>query len=199
MAERKPRGSYAKGTAKREEILQHAIDAFGRTGYHGTSMREIAQACGLSQAGLLHHFPSKEAILMAIVEDREQQQGTFGEMEVIYTPEWQDFYIRQVEENIKNEAVTRLWSNMLGEAIDVAHPAHEYFKERYKRSRTNFEQNISKANGRDVPNREDKLKAQILIAIWDGLENQWLLDESFDMMPAFQYSLEMISRYSQYK
>lgn len=68
---KKTRGPYAKGTAKREEIIERAIDAFGKTGYHGTSMREIATACGLSQAGLLHHFASKEAILLAIVEYRE--------------------------------------------------------------------------------------------------------------------------------
>ena len=44
------KGSYAKGVAKREEILRTALEVFAKQGYRGTSLRELAEAVNLSQA-----------------------------------------------------------------------------------------------------------------------------------------------------
>ncbi|MFM6977606.1 MAG: TetR/AcrR family transcriptional regulator [Micrococcales bacterium] len=196
MVTRRPRGPYAKGTAKREEILDRAVEAFGKTGYHATSMREIAAACNLSQAGLLHHFPNKESLLLAIVDMRETRQFDSRPLEQLPPKDSKERYLRQVEVNQEQEALTRLWANLVGEATDPAHPTHEYFKNRYRLSRKNFENVLAQMNGRTSPNKEDKLKAQLFIAMWDGLQNQWLLDDDFDMKPAFKYALEMFSQYS---
>jgi AcrR family transcriptional regulator len=192
---KKTRGPYAKGTAKREEIIERAIEAFGKTGYHGTSMREIATACGLSQAGLLHHFASKEAILLAIVEYRENVHpdapGHGNSPE-----DRRAGSMAQVLLNEKNEALTRLWANLVGEATDPAHPAHEYFKNRYRGLRQINTEIEAAEHLRTKPNAEDAFKAQIAIAVWDGLQTQWLLDENFDMKPAFEYALKMLSEYT---
>lgn len=193
---RKPRGSYAKGTAKREEIVERAIEAFGKTGYHGTSMREIAQACGLSQAGLLHHFPSKEALLLAIVEYRETKAHDPAMHNSMDPGHWQENSMSQVLLNEQNEGLTRLWSNLVGEATDEAHPAHEYFKQRYQRARQLNAQLFGQLNQHQPPSQEDAFKASLLVAIWDGLQNQWLLDEDFDMKPIFKYALQMLQSYS---
>jgi AcrR family transcriptional regulator len=197
MVTRKPRGSYAKGTAKREEIIERAVEAFGRTGYHATSMREIAAACNLSQAGLLHHFPNKESLLLAIVDMRENRQFDTLPIEQLSPKASKERYLKQVEVNQQQQGLTRLWANLVGEATDPSHPTHEYFKDRYIRSRKNFEDVLAQMNGRKKPNREDKLKAQIFIAMWDGLQNQWLIDENFDMKPAFRYALDMFGNYSE--
>ena len=194
METRKPRGPYAKGTAKREEIIERAIEAFGKTGYHGTSMREIATACGLSQAGLLHHFPSKEAILLAIVDHREHMHPDAAAEPNTLT--WQETSLAQVRFNEQNEGLTRLWANLVGEATDPAHPAHDYFKARYQGLRDMNTAQQATENQHTQPTDEDRFKAQLLIAIWDGLQTQWLLDESFDMKPAFEYALNMLKEYS---
>lgn len=200
MAPRQPRGSYAKGTAKREEIILSAIDAFGRTGYHATSMREIAAACSLSQAGLLHHFPSKEALLLAIVDYREVHQGDFREVKDIpLVDTWPDGPMAQARHNQESEQLTRLWANLLGEASDKDHPAHEYFKTRYRGTRTEFAQMFADLAKRSAPNSEDQMKAAVFTAVWDGLQQQWLLDEDFDMLSAFDYAIEMLGRYSKYR
>lgn len=190
------RGSYAKGELKREEILDRAVEAFGKFGYHATSMREIATICGLSQAGLLHYYPNKEALLLALVERREANQITeeTGEIEV-----WIDQLVLQEANNEKEKALTQLWANLVGEATDPSFPAHKYFVERYKITRKNFSEQIAEVNGRKTPTEEDKLKAAVLTAMWDGLQTQWLMDPKFDMKRAFEYAVTMISRYSQYK
>jgi len=48
---------------QRDRILLRATEAIAELGYGSASMTQLAQACGLSKAGLYHYFPSKDAIL----------------------------------------------------------------------------------------------------------------------------------------
>lgn len=48
--------------------LRAALGVFARHGYHGASIRSIAEAAGLSVPGLYHHYRSKQALLAAIVD-----------------------------------------------------------------------------------------------------------------------------------
>jgi AcrR family transcriptional regulator len=54
---------------RRAEILGAAAALFAREGYRSASMREVAAACGILAGSLYHHFPSKEAIAVELVED----------------------------------------------------------------------------------------------------------------------------------
>lgn len=49
-------------------ILESALMTFVEQGYHGTTIRQLAAAAGLSVPGLYHHFPAKQALLVAICE-----------------------------------------------------------------------------------------------------------------------------------
>ena len=49
------------------EILERAARLIFQRGYEATSMQEIAEACGLTKAGLYHHIKTKEALLLAIM------------------------------------------------------------------------------------------------------------------------------------
>jgi AcrR family transcriptional regulator len=51
-----------------EEILDRAAALFAQHGFAQTSLKALADAVGLSKAGLLHHFPSKEALYLAARE-----------------------------------------------------------------------------------------------------------------------------------
>jgi AcrR family transcriptional regulator len=74
----------------RERILEVATRLFVAQGYDGISMREIADACGMSKAGLYYHFKDKEDLFLAILnenldelsvilDDIEAQPGTVRE------------------------------------------------------------------------------------------------------------------------
>lgn len=56
------------GSPKLRRILERAARLIYEKGYEGTSMQDIADACGLTKAGLYHHVPTKEALLLAIME-----------------------------------------------------------------------------------------------------------------------------------
>src|SRR5688500_8893884 len=52
----------------RDEIIEAAVQLFNQNGYHATSMRDIAHAVAIQKPSLYHHFESKEAILLCILE-----------------------------------------------------------------------------------------------------------------------------------
>jgi AcrR family transcriptional regulator len=57
----------AKAEVTRKKILVAASKLFARRGYHKTTITDIAQAIGLTSGAIFHHFPSKEALLEAVV------------------------------------------------------------------------------------------------------------------------------------
>jgi AcrR family transcriptional regulator len=57
--------------ARREEILDGAAEMFAEHGYDGASLRHIAAHVGISHPGMLHHFPSKESLLGAVIDRLE--------------------------------------------------------------------------------------------------------------------------------
>jgi AcrR family transcriptional regulator len=57
-----------RGEETRERILAAAYAQFIQNGYHGTSMRQIAQAAGLAVGGIYNHFAGKEEVFAAVLD-----------------------------------------------------------------------------------------------------------------------------------
>jgi AcrR family transcriptional regulator len=181
--------SNAAGRARREQILERASVLFAANGFGATSMREIAAACGLTPAGLSHHFVDKETLLLALVQKREQEQVTAFE-----GMHWSD-WARSVErQNRENRAMTQLFAILSAEAIEQGHPAHEYFVERYRRLRERFAEFLCAQRGGTELTAEDRTNANVLIALWDGLQLQAMLDPEVDMEAAFEKAIEFVQR-----
>ncbi|WP_312367610.1 TetR/AcrR family transcriptional regulator [Ensifer sp.] len=66
-----------KHAARRQVILDAAIACFARKGFHGTSTAEICAEAGMSPGNLFHYFPTKHAIIAAIVEEERQETADF--------------------------------------------------------------------------------------------------------------------------
>ncbi len=69
----------------REEIIEAAIHLFNQNGYHATSMQDVAHAVAIKKPSLYHHFESKEAILLAILESTMDR--LIGELDAIVRSE----------------------------------------------------------------------------------------------------------------
>ena len=74
------RGRHAGYDGQRELILARAAALFARGGYPGTSMNQVAEACGLSKATLYHYYRDKYALLVSIAEEHvDRLQGVVGD------------------------------------------------------------------------------------------------------------------------
>ncbi|MDE0546625.1 TetR/AcrR family transcriptional regulator [Microbacterium sp. C7(2022)] len=194
MAERpaQRRGSYAKGIAKREEILDRALDVIAREGYRGASVKELADAVGLSQAGLLHYFDSKEELFVEILRKRDAvDQSVYGIGPGAQAPdELRTGFIRVMQHNADVPGLVRLYAQMSVEATDPTHPAHDYFTERSRGIRETM------AAARPLPASGEPLDpdtfGRVLQAVADGLQVQWLQDPSIDMAGIISALLEAL-------
>lgn len=54
---------------RRQQLLAHACELFARSGFHETSMDDIAEAAGVTKPVLYQHFPSKRALYIELLED----------------------------------------------------------------------------------------------------------------------------------
>nr|WSW64990.1 TetR/AcrR family transcriptional regulator [Streptomyces sp. NBC_00995] len=173
------RRGYAKGRAKRVEILDQAMAMFGEVGYRGASLRVIATRCGISHPGLLHHFPTKGSLLLAVLERRDEVDGEWFS---VGEPTGVDCLRRLVDLavlNAERRGIVELFSVLAAEATSAEHPAHAYFVARYRNLVRNT--TISYAEARDAgalrEGTDPGEAAQQLIALMDGLQTQWLLSD----------------------
>jgi AcrR family transcriptional regulator len=178
------RGPYAKTARRRQEILRTAIEVFAEYGYHGSSIREIAARVGLSETGLTHHFGGKAALLSAVLEERDAADGlrwsTLADLHSL------------IGQNAARPGIVALFTLLSAEATAPAHPAHEVFTQRYDAVRRGLAERVRTAQqeGTVRGDLEPALVAQILIAVMDGLQVQWLYDRDADMAKAFDLLME---------
>jgi AcrR family transcriptional regulator len=68
---------------RRKELLDALIESFARDGIGGRSLRDVAEAVGTSHRMLLHHFDTRDELLLAVVQEVERRQaGTLTELPV---------------------------------------------------------------------------------------------------------------------
>jgi AcrR family transcriptional regulator len=178
------RGTYAKTPGRRQEILRTAIEVFAASGYEGSSFREIAARVGMSETGLAHHFGGKAALLAAVLQAREEEDGArlrLGQGSIA-----PDRLRDLVAYNAQRRGIVQLFARLSTEGTSKTSPAHEFFTERYERLRRASGANIRRLQdeGAIRPDLDADLVAQVLLAVLDGLQIQWLYDERADMVAA---------------
>ncbi len=179
------RGSYAVGDARRRLILDTAVEHFGKWGFHASSLARIAHDCGITQGGLLHHFRSKEDLLLSVLAQSEEHdvERLFAAEPESYAA-FLDALVRLIEDNARRPGIVRMFNVLVGESGNVGHPAHAYFKDRYARvlafSVARLEEAVRRGELR--PDVDCAGVAREYLAVMDGLQIQWALaPDSFDM------------------
>ena len=183
------RAVYAKGIAKRGEILEAALDVIATRGYRGASVREIAEAVGLSPAGLLHYFESKEQLFIAILRARDERDvRTYGTDDAIET------LLSVVRHNAAVPGLVQLYAQIAAEAGDPAHPAHAYFRERTEmvESATRAQVAQDQEAGRIRGDLDPAWIVRSIHALADGLQSAWMLDPSIDMAAEIEQFIALL-------
>lgn len=180
MAETTRRGPYAKGIAKRQQLLKEALASYADSDSAGPSLKAIAKRAGLSERGLLHYFPARDELFVAILAERDAaDHATFdpdGPIEDLATV---------TARSARTPGLVRLFLEMAAAAPDPGHAAHEFFTRRYQNLREILARKYRRSHRTPPPATPKPITpefaARILIAASDGLQMQWLLDPDIDL------------------
>ena len=179
MSPTKPRGQYAKGAERREQIIQTATDVFATEGFEGTALKRVAELVGVKEATLFHYFSGKQELLTAVLAERDRRSRETGGLTEFGLP-----VLATVAERNKNEpGLTTLYAVASATANDPGHASHGYFQDRYSQ--------LVEELALDIGRRQDagevrsdvaaESLARLVIAAFDGLQLQWLYDKKVDM------------------
>ena len=172
---------------RRAEIVSVATRLIAERGFRGLTVQEVADACGMTAAGVLHHTGTKDGILVAVLEHRDAVDAA----NALELTDGQDDPRALLDavmlRNSRQPEIVRLYSVLAAEALDEAHPAHAYFLQRYERSRRDIEHYLTG----HVP--DPAAAAAHVLAAMDGLQLQWLRDlDGFDLLEHWQLMADEI-------
>jgi AcrR family transcriptional regulator len=157
-------------------IVDAAFGLFAARGFRGTSITAVAAEVGLTDAGVLHHFPTKQALLAAVLErstlerlDEVRDMFAPGGIETLRRlADWGDVMERQPHQ-------TGLEITLGAESLDADADLHEFFETRYRTLHRWLRRGIEQGVERDElrPDTDPHREATDLIAFLDGIRLQW--------------------------
>jgi AcrR family transcriptional regulator len=179
---------------RRAQILDQAIRAIGERGYHGFTIPELAQRCELSNAGLLHHFPSKDDLLIAVLREIEARETEIllPLVEAASKSEQDGQSRRAVLEVLRTmvvrattqPALGRLFAELQVESLSKTHPAYAWWQRRDAGLLSLF----TKLVGPYVA--DPRSTALQLAAMFDGIFLRWLrAHQAFDAVAEWERAL----------
>lgn len=163
---------------RRRQIIEVTTRLIAERGFWGLSMQDVADGCGLTVPGLLHHVGSKDSLLVAVLEHRDEAdaRSLAGVLGVPADRLWTDgpgsvtlpqVCAALVRRNAGQPEIVRLFAVLEAESLAPDHPAHDYFRARQRRTLDTLGALVpAPADGRAV--------ASQVVALMDGLQIQWL-------------------------
>ena len=168
------------GGSTRDRLLEIATAHISTSGFNKMSIASVARDAGVSQSGLLHHFPSKAALLVAVLEQREREDNLFlfGDGEVPLGWDAFDALVALSARNATRAEMVRLFVRISAEATDPDHPAHGWLDRHYQGLRAWLADAISHGIAEGTMRQELPVSQTIAtsIAVLDGLQQQWVQD-----------------------
>ncbi|GIF12124.1 TetR/AcrR family transcriptional regulator [Actinoplanes teichomyceticus] len=172
---------------RRRQILDVTTRLIAERGFWGLSMQDVADGCGLTVPGLLHHVGSKDALLIAVLEHRDEEdhrslavQLGMPRAEMAGRVPLPEICAAVVRRNAGQPEIVRLFAVLEAESLAPDHPAHDYFRARQDRTIAEFSE-----LARGLVAEPETLAGQVM-ALMDGLQIQWLRDPArFDLVTAW--------------
>ena len=177
------RGVYTKTPQRRREIVEAAAAVFAARGYSGGSLRQVARDIDVSVTSVMHHFPSKELLLEAVLDHADIEAGRAIDLDPSRDG-LRGTVVRVAEHGRQHPHLLRLLAVLSSEASAPDHPAHHWFVERYRRVEAAVAEWAVLDPSLDLGSESPvaPILARRVVAVWDGLQLQWLLRPDFDMV-----------------
>jgi AcrR family transcriptional regulator len=182
----------AKGEDRKQRILDVAERLLARYGWRNTSLAQIAREAGVSPAGLLHHFESKEQLLNAVLDARDADDDTHADRSGDLVTE----IARVAERFDRAPELVGTFTVLLIENIAPDAPLHDRLLTR-QRDAVKIVAGLIERGQRAGRYRQDidpAIKAIEILAFVNGMETAWLLDPSIPLAEVFKGYGEALTR-----
>lgn len=193
MTEPRPYAAlFAKGDDRKARILEVAQRLLARNGWRSTSLAQIAREAGVTPAGLLHHFESKEQLLHAVLDARDADDDAHADR----TGDLVDELMRVPERFERSPELVGTFAVLLIENILPDAPLHDRMIRRYRDALDILTDGIREAQeaGRYRSDMDPAVKAVQILAFVNGMETLWLLDPSMPVTDVFKDYVESLRR-----
>lgn len=168
--------------ARRSQLLDEASRIIGERGYYGFAVQDLAERCGLTTAGLLYHFKTKERLLLAVLGERDRRAEAvlmpliagFSRARIggpLALPEVHRLLRTMIEITVAQPELSRLFVILGVEALNKGHPGHAYFREREAKVLEAY------TNILEPHVAEPRSTARQISALMLGLQQQWLASD----------------------
>lgn len=182
----------AKGEDRKQRILDVAQRLLTRNGWRNTTLAQIAGEAGVSPAGLLHHFESKEQLLHAVLDARDRDDDAHADRKGDLIAE-----IAQVADRFdRAPELVGTFTVLLVENILPEAPLHDRLLARQRDAIDIVAEGIRRgqAAGRYRTDIDPAVKAVEILAFIKGMETTWLLDPSIPLAEVFKEYAETLAR-----
>jgi AcrR family transcriptional regulator len=182
----------AKGEDRRQRILGVAQRMLTRNGWRNTTLAQIAREAGVSSAGLLHHFQSKDYLLHAVLDARDADDAEQSDVngDLIVEIERTAARIERSPELVGTFVV------LLAENLQPEGPLHDRLLIRWRKAVDIVAVTIRRNQeiGRYRPDFDPHVRAIEIVAFINGMEISWLLDHSIPLTEVFSEYTRSLAR-----
>src|SRR4051812_39596791 len=160
---------------RREDILKAALTTFGSKGYKNGSLAEIAEQVDMTHAGVLHHFGSKDQLLLEVLSYRDKTD--VAELQGQHIPDGIDLFhhlIKTALMNMQRVGIVQAYAVLSAESVTDGHPARAFFETRYQVLRDEVKHAFEVVCAEhDVDPQTIVDASAAVLAVMDGLQVQW--------------------------
>jgi AcrR family transcriptional regulator len=185
-----------KHEQKRAEILGAAIRCFIRDGFRGASTTDICAEAGISPGHLYHYFPSKVAIIEAMIDMGLARAAAHFE-NILAAPDVIEALLADIEESSLRFRPAQIL-NLDGLAEAARNPEFAKIIERHttavRRMWSDFLRQ-AQSRGRVDPELDPEATANILIALIDGSRAMPIRDPKLDIKQSVEHLRTMLVRF----
>lgn len=183
------RSHYAKGVARRAEILDVTVRLMAERGFRETSLRAIGRELGVQPAHILHYFSSREKLFEAVIVASDNRYVDLRPGSESLFEAW----LEMIDDNTRSPGLVHLYTAFAAEAADPSHPSRQFFQRRWGFIHRAIQDDLERgaAEGRYRLRQAPRDAATALVAYSDGLQLHWLVDRSLDMAGAMAAAIDV--------
>lgn len=192
--------TQARGAHRREQILDVAFELFAKHGIRNTTTAALAEGCGITEAGLFHHFASKDDILLAVLARADASVARIGD--AIAESDTIVEALHRLHESAQplsqNPSLARLRAMVTAEGVTDLGATRAYVTRRTAAIRDRFAAAFSVAieTGEIRPDLDPIALATEVVAFMEGIQIEWVLDpDHVDIVAAYRtYADALVER-----